>query len=239
MVDERRILAQPVAERLEALGRSARDVSLAAIGKPDLVRDIKREKRMPTAPAMIALAGELETTVDWLLGRTENSDQPVSEVSFREMPAAWRDPSAGGIPLLGTGYCDDLHIDDETGGFDVERVQIETDHVIRMLHRPAALWAAKDAYAIYFHGTSMEPRFYPGEIGIVDPRRPPGPGDFVVAQLSNGSDDAVMTVLVKQLVRQTSTHVELAQFNPARSFSVPRRMVARLHRIFPPSELLF
>ncbi len=240
MLSDREILANRVRERIDALGKSPREISIAATGKPDLVRDIYRHKRMPTGPVLHALAQALETTTDHLLGKADSALQPVSEVSFREPPMPWGAPPPEGIPLIGSGFCDDLAIQDEDGGeFEVERVMLEADHVIRMITRPPALVGARDAYAIYYHGSSMEPRFRQGDVGVVDPRRPAAPGDDVVVQLRNsdGTED-VMTVLVKELVRATGSYVELRQFNPQRVFRIPRARVAHLHRIVPIAELL-
>lgn len=77
----------------------------------------------------------------------------------------------------------------------------------------------------------MEPRFFQREIGIVSPTPPPGPGDFVVVQLNDGNHDDVVHVLVKQLIRVTSTVVELRQLNPEMTFTIERRRVSRMHRI--------
>lgn len=236
--DERDQLAERVALRIKALERNPREVSIAASGKPDLVRDIYRHKRMPTGPALHDLAAELETTTDYLLGRVDVPDQVRSEVSIRDISTEWQGNRKDSIPVLGTGYCEDLILEGDDGeAFSVERVMLETDHVVRMIERPPALWNAREAYAIYFHGSSMEPRFYQGELGIVDPRRPPSPGDFVVVQLNNGESDSVVNVLVKQLVRTGGGFIYLKQFNPERSFRVARGLVSRMHRICGPNEL--
>jgi hypothetical protein len=239
MAGEREILAERVRQRIEALGRNPREVSIAASGKPDLVRDIYRHRRMPTGPVVLALAAQLETTADWLLGKADNPAQPVSEVSFRELPERWNGPPESRIPVLGSGYCDDLIVKGDGGDeVHVERVLLETDHVVRLIERPPALWNSPDAYAIYYHGESMEPRFFQGEIGVVDPRRPPSPGDFVVVQLTDGTSDEVITVLVKQLVRVAGGFVHLRQFRPEATFRIERGRVKRLHRICNPTELL-
>lgn len=223
-------------------GLSARALSLAIGANPSYVAQLLTGKGgTPSAERLRQIAAELATTTDYLVGRASTPDQPISEVSVRDFSPRFADRNSGGrgIPLLGTGYCDDLLVEQGGKTFEVERVQLELDHVVRLIERPAALWAARDAYAIYFHGSSMEPRFYQGEVGIVDPRRPPGPGDFVVVQLNDGASDAVVTVLVKQLVRQSSAQVVLSQFNPSITFEVPRRQVARMHRIVPTAELLY
>lgn len=241
MTDTKQTLRERLRQRLEFTGKSAHAVSKEIGANTGYVRDLLDPAKtgIPSAARLQALAAALGTTTDWLMGQVENPAQPISEVSFREVPNGWRGPKTDGIPLLGTGYCDDLAVEGEDGGMlQVERVQLEMDHVIRMIHRPAALFAARDAYAIYFHGSSMEPRYFPGDIGIADPRRPPSPGDFVVVQLNDGTSDSVITVLVKRLVRQTSAFIELEQYNPEQQFKIPRRQVARMHRIFLPSELL-
>lgn len=120
----------------------------------------------------------------------------------------------------------------------IERCSFDPDYHVRMIARPPALRGQRDLYAIYFHGDSMAPRFEPGEIGIVDPARPPAPGDYVVVQLTNGSSEDVVSVLVKRLVRQTARELLLEQFNPPITFAVPRVKVKRLHRILRETDLL-
>lgn len=239
-MDQRETLRTRLRERLSLKDKSAHAISLEIGANPGYVRDLLDPEKtsMPSAARLRALASSLDTTTDYLLGTADISEQPRSEVSFHDVPAAWRGPSSDGIKLLGTGYCDDLIVDSDSGAVSIERLQLELDHVIRLVERPAALWNAKEAYAIYFHGSSMEPRFYQGEVGIVDPRRPPSPGDFVVVQLTNGASDTIVTVLVKQLVRVGGGFVELRQLNPELTFKLPRGMVARMHRIFTPNELL-
>lgn len=234
---ERKILTERINERLAALDLSARTVSMKATGKPDVIRDMLRRRSSPSGPTLSRIADILGTTTDYLLGRAATPEQPVSEVGFRDMPTGFRGADAGGIPLLGTGYCDDLAVESDEGMMQVERVQLELDHVVRLIERPRALWNVRDAYAIYFHGSSMEPRYYQGEVGVVDPRRPPSPGDFVVVQMTDGTGPDIVTVLVKQLVRVTSTVVELKQFNPDTTFRIPRKQVARMHRILGSAEL--
>lgn len=245
MPDERDILLERIESRLREQGKSAREVSLAATGKPDLIRDLKRRRSIPKAGSLASIADELGTTSDYLLGRTGNPNQVQSEVEFRDVPQPLKDAVTGfhgapddRIPVLGTGYCDDWLVQSEEGDeMGIERFMLEVDHVVHMVARPPALFNARDAYAIYFHGGSMEPRFYQGELGIVDPRRPPSPGDFVVVQLNDGESDSVQTVLVKQLVRVAGGYVELRQFNPDTTFRVKRERVARMHRISSNAEL--
>ncbi|NKI99614.1 LexA family transcriptional regulator [Novosphingobium sp. SG707] len=194
---------------------------------------------MPSAATLNSIAAHLETTTDYLLGRSNYPSQPESEVSFHPVPILNLQNDEIGLPVVATGYCDDLIFDVVgDGSIEIERMQLEVDHVVRLIERPAALRGVKEAYAIYFHGSSMEPRFFQGEFGIVDPRRPPSPGDFVVVQLNDGQSEDVVTVLVKRLVRLSGPWIELEQYKPAAIFRVPRSRVTRLQRIVFPHELL-
>lgn len=232
-------------ERVEALrpeGVSLRQLSLSVTGKPDLLRDVKRRGHLPTADNTRRLAEELNTSVDYLLGTVNNPDPVLSEVSIAERRIDWRGPQPDlpPIPLVGTGDCATIAFEDETGHMlEVERCSFDSDHTVRMIARPPALEGARDLYAIYFHGESMMPRFEPGEVGIVDPQRPAGPGDYVLVQLTDGEEEAVISVLVKRLVRLNARELVLQQFNPPATFTVPRSRVARVHRILPQTDLLF
>jgi hypothetical protein len=235
------ILLDRVDRRLADLGKSRYWLSMQITGgkHQGIFRDIQRRGSVPGAERLASIAERLGTTTDYLLGKVENPEQVRSEISVRELPAAWHGTPADSIPVLGTGYCEDLIVHGDDGqDVSVERLMLETDHVVRMIERPKALWAAKDAYAIYYHGSSMEPRFYQGELGIVDPRRPPSPGDFVVVQLNDGESDTVITVLVKQLERIAGGYVYLSQFKPAGTFRIERARVTRMHRICSPNELI-
>lgn len=228
-------------ERLEQDGRSMRELSIEITGKPDFIRDMLRRQHMPKSENLPRLAEVLGVSVDWLLGRSDKREPVLSEVSFADRRIEWRgpQPDLSPIPLVGTGDCATISLASETGEMlEIERCSFDADHTVRMLARPPALRGVPGLYAIYFRGESMMPRFEPGEVGIVDPTRPPRPGDYVLVQLTNGADDEVVSVLVKRLVRASSRELVLEQFNPPATFTVPRRRVARLHRILRETDLL-
>lgn len=232
-------------ERIDAIkpaSTSLRQLSIAITGKPDLLRDVRRKKHLPSADNIRRLAEELDTTVDYLLGHSTARDQVLSEVSFadRSLPYNFRQPEMPPIPLVGTGDCASLAFESDTGEMvDIERSTFDPDHTVRMIARPPALRGAREVYAIYFHGESMMPRFEPGEIGIVDPSRPPAPGDYVLVQMTAADGESeVACVLVKRLVRSSSRELVLQQFNPPVTFTVPRGRVVRVHRILQQTDLL-
>ena len=231
-------------ERLVALiadtpGMNPRRLS-RSIGKNDsyVGQLINGKGGMPGAEPLFGIARELGTTTDYLVGKVDNPAQLVSEVSFREMPQQWRRDDLPGVPLVGTAFCADLVIEVDGGDVEVEQLLLETDHTVRMVERPSGLWNVREAYAILFQGNSMERRFYQGDIGFVDPRRPPSPGQIGLFQLTDGKSNGVVTALAKELVRASSAYVELLQYNPELTFRIPRARVAAMHRIFRPDELI-
>lgn len=228
-------------ERLRALvsksGKSPRAISLAIGANVSYVSQILNGRGgTPSAEKLRLLAAELGTTTTYLLGETPVDGQPISEVGISPLPK-WRSGTGERLPVYGTGYCDDLELEADGHLYHIEQTMFEPTHVVQMIERPAALRDANEAYAIYFHGSSMEPRFFQGEIAIVVPFTP-GPGDFVVVQLNDGNGDDIVHVLVKRLVRVTASYVELEQYNPPITFRVERRRVTRMHRIVSPNDLL-
>ncbi len=58
-----------------------------------------------------------------------------------------------------------------------------TGQVIDTVRRPPALKGIEDAFAIFVTGTSMEPRYFEGDLLFVHPTRPPEPGCDVLVEL--------------------------------------------------------
>jgi len=235
------ILRERLAEAIDRKGLTARTLSGAIGANHSYVSQLLSGKGgVPGASRLAALARELEVSVDWLTGDSNQRELVRSEVSVLDGPISWRGPTADlpPVPLVGTGDCATISFEDQSGNMlEIERCSFDADHTVRMIARPAALAGDRDVYAIYFHGESMLPRFEPGDVGFVDPRRPAGPGDYVLVQLNSGEDDEVVSVLVKKLVRATARELILEQFNPPAIFTVPRERVARFHRILRQAEL--
>lgn len=233
-----------IQERLTATGKTAHAVSIEIGAGQGYIRDLLDPSKggYPRADKLNALARALGTTADFITGVSANPRQIESEAFFVEDVnlSKFTQKALPGIPLVGTGDCAVLAITDAEGRtLEIERCSFDADHTLRLITRPPALAGNTAAYAIYFHGESMMPRFEPGEVGIVDPTRPSGPGDYVLVQLCDGESDEVTSVLVKRLVRANAREIELEQFNPPMRFVITRDQVARLHRIVPSTELLF
>lgn len=148
-------------------------------------------------------------------------------------------PLAQDLPIYGTCLGAERKVD----GDAVEQTTLNTGEVVEYAKRPPILQGNRAAYGLFVSGSSMEPRYYDGETILVDPKARLRAGDFVVVYLRplNPDDDdgeAARAVLVKRLVRRSASEVELHQFTPERSFSIPMSEVVRIDRVIPWSELL-
>jgi hypothetical protein len=170
--------------------------------------------------------------------RAAEKDPPPAAVQAPRL--AFRgDDRPRDVPVLGTAECADLQFAGDTATVWIETMMLD-DEVVDHVRRPASLDNRRDVYAIYFSGTSLEPRYEPGEVAYVDPKRAPKSRDYVVVQLrkSEGDGERIYKVLCKRLLKATPTFVELEQFNPAIVFRVDRKDVAHMHRIIPWEELV-
>ncbi|HWT12267.1 MAG TPA: S24 family peptidase [Allosphingosinicella sp.] len=230
-----------VEAKLAQHGLNETQASLAAVGKPDLIRDLRRKKGIPGAERLRKLAGVLGTSSDWLLTGEGEADAPPpgrSAAVLADPFATFRHERPRDVPVRGTPSCGEVEVDGE----QVESVEMDLGEVVDYVRRPASLEGRRDVYAIYFTGFSMEPRFEPGEVAYVDAARPPSIGDYVVVQLrrQRGEEDEprIVSALVKRLRRRTADWIELEQFNPPLVFRVEAKRVAVMHRIFPLGELV-
>ena len=153
-----------------------------------------------------------------------------------DVERAWRGAHGPPVPLYGSAFGGDWEIDGEDA---IELTELHLSEVLDRLARPPSLAGDKEAYAVTIINDSMAPRFEPGERAFVSPRAAVSPGNDVIVQICGDPDtngdqlaDRVTHVLIKRLVRQTSSFVELRQFNPERTFRIPTNRIARkLHRV--------
>ena len=162
---------------------------------------------------------------------------PIEFVAMPEIPTLKGQPKD--VPIYGTALAADLAFDDNGDGSPVEQTLFEMGEVITYARRPPGIAADMKVYALYVSGSSMDPRYRPGDPLFVDPRKPPSIGDDVVVQLIGTQDDEPQIVagLIKTLVRRTGSHIELEQYNPQTRFRVPMDRVAHIHRVIPTNEL--
>lgn len=210
-------LADRIQKRLDVLGISERAASLSATGSDATIRMIRTGKSQnPRSDTIAKLAAVLKTTPQWLLTGDEAPPQetaaPLSASPADLVPNARPAPEIAlpatfnlprDLPALGTAAGSMLG----NGAF-----QLSTD-TIDYLRRPPALLGVRDAYALYVEGDSMWPKFEPGDPIFVHPHRKAKPGDYIVIQEPDGSDDE-RRAYVKRLVKIAGNVLRVEQFNP-------------------------
>ena len=122
-------------------------------------------------------------------------------------------PSARDLPVMGT-----------VKGGD-EGFYFNEGEAKEFIVRPPSLVGVSNAFALYVHGESMEPRYYAGEMLYVNPNRPLAKGCFVAVEMTNDRG------LIKQFVRRTDDFLVLAQFNPPKELRLPITEVKHIYRI--------
>jgi phage repressor protein C with HTH and peptisase S24 domain len=226
------ILKRRITERLEAMGKSARSASLDVSTNADLIRNILVGKTIaPRIDTLEKIAAALDTTPDWLTGRSDEAAAPVtgaprgSEIRAADvdLPPVRRLPND--VPVRGTAAGSHL-----AGAF-----QLETD-VVDWVRRPPAMAAARDVYALYVEGSSMEPEHRPGDLRFVHPGRPPRIGDSVVVQTRTGEHDPVQA-MIGHLLRQGGEIVAIGKLNPPATVELPRRHVLAIHKVLTMNDL--
>lgn len=206
-----------------------REASIDATGKPDLIRDMRRG-RMPSSDRLQALADTLSTTVDFLLGKTSSSVRPGED------PPAGMDRLPIDVPVYGTALGANLDVEDGGTVVSVEMTIIEMTEVIDRVLRHPGIAGDMEAYSLTVVGQSMSPRWDDGDPIYITTKRQARIGDYVVAQIRDGSEE-VICAMVKKLVGRRSDALQLEQFNPPMRFWLPNDMIARIHPVLTPREL--
>ena len=96
--------------------------------------------------------------------------------------------------------------------------------------RPPALARVSNAFALYVHGESMEPRYFANEVLYVNPNRPVTKGCFVAVETRSGQ------ALIKQFVSRSDDLLVLTQFNPRKEIRLPTAEIKWMHRIVGSGE---
>ena len=95
---------------------------------------------------------------------------------------------------------------------------------------PASLNGVEHAYAVYIAGTSMEPRYFAGEVAFIHPGLPVKKGDFVVAQIATDEGSPPLAY-VKRFISFDERRLKLEQLNPRRFIEFPKKQVVSVHLI--------
>ena len=98
------------------------------------------------------------------------------------------------------------------------------------VRRPPALMNARDAFAFYVSGDSMDPVHPHGALRFAQPYKPVNPGDTVVVLTRHWDDDPGQGY-IKILRRRTGEFLILEQLNPHATIQIPIRHVVSVHKV--------
>jgi SOS-response transcriptional repressor LexA len=179
---------------------------------------------------LIAAGSSLAEFEALRVSRTSRGERPPA-VGFGDPRATWAAPQLPPLPLVATAIAGEWG----EASKRIELTELSLGELVDRVARPASLANDHTAYAMTIVGDSMWPRFRPGRRVAVSPRAPVAIGDDVVVKLKSlrGDDRSgeATAVLIKELVRRSSTGVELRQFNPDTSFHVDNAEIETIEKV--------
>lgn len=149
-----------------------------------------------------------------------------SEVRTAEIQPPATATMPANVPVMGTAAGSHLR-----GAF-----ALNTSTIVDYVRRPPALAGAGNAYALYIEGSSMEPRYHPGELVFVHPDRPARMGDAVIVQVQIGPNQPIEAT-IGTLMRRTERFITIGKLNPAADVDLKRETVIAVHKVLSLNDL--
>jgi len=176
-------------------------------------------KRLDTSRQNVArwAQGERHLSVEWakkIAPHLKTTPDRLLLVSVGENVRPPEMPAIGGL-VRRTG---DLNFPIYSAAQGDDRFDIFSADVMEWIRTPERVAGVPDAYGILIKGQSMIPRFEPGEIALVHPRRPLENNAEVVLYHREGNAKA----MIKRLVNADDVHYRLQQYNPPDIFTVEK-----------------
>lgn len=217
-----------IKQRIAELGKTVKQTSIEATGGAETLRKIlDGTTKSPRIDTIEKIAEALETTPEWLLGQgeTQNQAERASDVRPASASLPSRRDMPDDVPVRGTAAGSHLR-----GAFQI------TGDAVDWVRRPPALMGARDIYALYVEGTSMEPQYFPGDLIYVHPNKPARIGDAIVVQASvNGDDETEATLGI--FLKRTEQYVVIQKRNPDAQIQIKRETVKFIHKVLTVNEL--
>lgn len=107
--------------------------------------------------------------------------------------------------------------------------------IVDYVFRSPQLVGATQGYAAYVDGSSMEPRYFPGEVIYVHPGKPVTTGAFVLVQVK-AEEEGTPRAFIRRLVKRSAGKLTFAQFSPPKEFDVRASDVLAMHKIVGSAE---
>jgi hypothetical protein len=190
-----------VLERIEAKQRrlgdlSDRELSLRAVGKPDLLRDMRRRGGLPRGDRLAEIARVLGTTSDWLLNGGEEGEAEA-RAAWPAMPVRARSSARAStpsgarlpprpVPLVRLGGRRPMDEIDE----HVELTELHLGEVLDYLARPPSLAGDRTPMRSPWSAIRWRRGSSPASTAFVSPRASVSIGDDVIVQLKGNGEEA-------------------------------------------------
>lgn len=213
-------LANRLKKLVDADPRSPKQISLDAGLGETAVHDILRGKsRKPQATTLHRIAQSLRVDLQLLLDEDEALPDhaavpPNSGPHIRPAPVSQQRD----LPVLG----------EARGGDD--GFFLHNGDVLAYAERPPELMQVRGAYALVMRGTSMEPRYFDGELLRVHPFRRVHAGSFVHIETHDGRS------YVKQYLRRDDKWTWFRQLNPEATLQLRTDDIKSIRRIVSSTE---
>lgn len=204
---------EQIRQELKRQGKSQSDLAAHLRRDPSSVSRMLNGKRQ-------LKAAEIDPISDFLRGAAGSKSESLAAKGAAGPIVAKTDR----IPVLGMGEGGD------------EGWAPWNGEIVDYVARPPSLIGAQHAYAVYVRGTSMEPRYHPGEMIFIHPDKPVTIGSYVLVQTRAPVDGDPPRALVKRLVRRTAQKITVEQFNPPKTFDLAARDLISIHRIMANGE---
>lgn len=215
-------IASRIAQRLIDVDISERAASLQATGSPNTIRNIRLgDSKNPRADTIRKLAKVLKCSEHWLM----TGDDAPAQSPNNNQPTITRTSMPYDIPVRGTAAGSELG----KGAF-----QISLD-VVDYVARPPGLANARDIYALYVEGDSMEPMYKSGDLVFVNPNKPIRINDTVIIQEQNSNNGEPQS-FIKIFKKRSAKGILAQQLNPFSDIEFVAQSV-KIHKVMTTNEL--
>jgi phage repressor protein C with HTH and peptisase S24 domain len=190
------------------------------------------ERRGDTEPkSIVQLAQALGLSVNWLQSTRGDKTAGVTsdDQQLSVLPSGRRGHAAAGArPGTSAAPRQQLQVFASAQGGS-EGAMTLSNEPVSWLPRDPRLEGVPDAYGCFVSGDSMEPAYEKGNVLLVNPSRQPEPGDDVVFMRED--KDGTRYVLIKRLVKVNQQSWTVKQYNPAKTFTLPRKEWSKAHLV--------
>ena len=198
------------------------------------------ERRGETEPkSIVQLAQALGVSVTWLQTNRGDKQRKAEVVEdptqlgllgpVRRRGAAAAEAAAAGRPEPPvTGSRPPLQVFSSAQG-GTEGAMILSSEPVAWIPRDTRLEGIAEAYGCFVSGDSMEPAYERGNLLLVNPSANVGPGDDCL--FLREAADGTRYALVKRLVKPGAQGWTVKQYNPPRTYTLPRKEWQKAHLV--------